>query len=54
MEDVLDVYTREQDSKRPLVCMDECPKQLIGETRLDGLSAGIRPKISLSVCGTRK
>jgi hypothetical protein len=34
MEDVLDVYTREQDSNRPLVCMDECPKQLIGETRL--------------------
>ncbi|MDR0637092.1 MAG: IS630 family transposase, partial [Treponema sp.] len=34
MEDVLDVYTREQDINRPLVCMDECPKQLIGETRL--------------------
>ena len=33
MEDVLDVYTRERDEKRPLVCMDECPKQLIGETR---------------------
>jgi transposase len=33
MEDVLDVYTREQDANRPLVCMDECPKQLIGETR---------------------
>jgi transposase len=32
MEDVLDVYTREQDTSRPLVCMDECPKQLIGET----------------------
>jgi transposase len=34
MEDVLDVYTRERDEKRPLVCMDESPKQLIGETRL--------------------
>jgi transposase len=33
MEDVLDVYTRKRDEKRPLVCMDECPKQLIGETR---------------------
>jgi hypothetical protein len=33
MEDVLDVYTQEQDPARPLVCMDECPKQLIGETR---------------------
>ena len=33
MEDILDVYTQETDAKRPLVCMDECPKQLIGETR---------------------
>jgi hypothetical protein len=34
MEDVLDVYTRPLDPKCPLVCMDELPKQLIGETRL--------------------
>ncbi|GHT85910.1 hypothetical protein FACS1894137_10780 [Spirochaetia bacterium] len=34
MEDILDVYTLETDEKRPLVCMDECPKQLIGETRI--------------------
>ena len=34
MEDVLDVYKRPFDPVRPLVCMDECPKQLIGETRL--------------------
>jgi transposase len=33
MEDILDVYERPKDEKRPLVCMDECPKQLIGETR---------------------
>jgi transposase len=33
MEDILAVYQRPQDSSRPLVCMDECPKQLIGETR---------------------
>lgn len=33
MEDVLDVYTRPLDPKRPLVCMDEMPKQLIGEVR---------------------
>jgi hypothetical protein len=32
MEDILDVYTRERNEKRSLVCMDECPKQLIGET----------------------
>jgi transposase len=31
---VLEVYTREQEEDRPLVCMDECPKQLIGETRI--------------------
>ena len=34
MEDILDVYIRPYDPKRPLVCMDECPRQLIGETRL--------------------
>jgi hypothetical protein len=33
MEDVLDVYTRPLDPRRPLVCLDEMPKQLIGETR---------------------
>jgi transposase len=34
MEDILDVYTREYAEKQVLVCMDECPKQLIGETRI--------------------
>ena len=34
MEDILDVYTREYDEKRPLVCMDECPRQLIGEEHI--------------------
>ena len=34
MEDILDVYTRPEDAGYPLVCMDECPKQLIGETRI--------------------
>ncbi len=34
MEDVLEVYERPIDKNRPLICMDECPKQLIGETRL--------------------
>lgn len=33
MEDVLDVYTRPYDPKRPVVCMDETFKQLIGQTR---------------------
>ena len=33
MEDVLDVYTRPYDAQRPVVCMDETFKQLIGQTR---------------------
>jgi len=34
METVLDVYKRPYDSDNPVICLDECPKQLIGETRL--------------------
>ncbi len=33
MEDVLAVYTRPHDPARPLVCLDEVSKQLVGETR---------------------
>jgi len=33
MEDVLDLYTRPWDPRRPLVCMDETSKQLVRETR---------------------
>jgi hypothetical protein len=33
MEDVLEVYTRPLDPRRPQVCMDEVSKQLVGETR---------------------
>jgi len=33
MEDVLAVYTRPHDPARPLVCLDETSKQLVGETR---------------------
>ncbi|HEY3393224.1 MAG TPA: IS630 family transposase [Lacipirellulaceae bacterium] len=33
MEDVLEVYQRPYDAERPMVCMDECSKQLIGEVR---------------------
>lgn len=33
MEDILDVYERPYDSKRPVVCMDEKPYQLLGEAR---------------------
>ena len=31
MEDVLEVYKRPYDPKRPVVCLDETSKQLIGE-----------------------
>jgi len=34
MEKVLDVYKRPYNPMRPVVCMDESPKQLIGETRV--------------------
>ena len=40
MERVLDVYKRPYDSKYPVVCMDESPKQLIDEARP---STPIRP-----------
>jgi len=31
MEDILDVYRREYDPKRPQICMDEMPKQLLAD-----------------------
>lgn len=34
MEDVLEVYTRERNPSRPLVCLDEATKQLVKETRI--------------------
>jgi len=34
MEDVLDLYAEASDEKRPVVCFDETPRQLIGETRV--------------------
>src|SRR5438874_7842705 len=33
MEDVLDLYAEAPDSRRPVVCFDESPVQLIGEVR---------------------
>ena len=33
MEKVLEVYKRPYNAKCPVVCMDESPKQLIGETK---------------------
>jgi hypothetical protein len=33
MEDVLDVYTRPYDPNRPLICLDETSRQLLGHAR---------------------
>ena len=33
MEDILEVYHRPHDPKRPLVCIDEASKQQVKETR---------------------
>ena len=34
MENVLDIYKRPYDSAFPVVCMDESPRQLIGEVKV--------------------
>ena len=44
MEDVLEVYTRPYDSRRPQVCVDETSKQLMAETRLPILAAPGQPE----------
>jgi hypothetical protein len=44
MEDVLDLYAEEADPKRPVVCFDESPTQLIGEVRLPILAAPKQPE----------
>jgi hypothetical protein len=43
MEDVLEVYHRPYDSDRPVVCLDEASRQLIGETRVPIPAAPGRP-----------
>ena len=43
MEQVLDVYRRPYDPAFPVVCMDETPRQFIGETRLPIAGAPGRP-----------
>lgn len=44
MEDVLDIYRRSYDPKRPQVCMDEQPVQLLKETRVPIPAAPGRPE----------
>ena len=44
MEDVLDLYEEPYDEKRPMVCFDESPYQLIAETRQRIPAAPGRPE----------
>ena len=46
MEDVLEVYHRRYDPKRPVVCFDETSKQLIKETRVPIPAVPGRPTTS--------
>lgn len=47
MEDVLDVYQRPYDPKRPQVCMDEISKQLLRETRAPSRLAPVSRSASI-------
>lgn len=54
MEQVLDVYKRPYDPLRPVVCMDESPRQLIRETRLPlppGPGVAVRYDYEYERCG---
>ena len=44
MEDVLEVYHRPADEKRPVVCIDEASRQLIGEVARPAPAAPGRPE----------
>jgi len=44
MEDVLEVYRRPYDPKRPVVCLDEQPVQLVRETRRPILAKSGQPE----------
>lgn len=44
MEDVLEVYHRLYNGRRPVVCVDEVPVQLVGETRVPVPAAPGRPE----------
>jgi transposase len=43
MEDVLDLYAEESDERYPVVCFDETPRQLIGESRVPVAAKPGRP-----------
>jgi len=43
MEDVLDIYQQPYDARRPVICMDEQPRQLVREMRRPLAAAPGRP-----------
>jgi len=43
MEDVLDLYAEPPNKKRPVICFDESPRQLIGESRVPVAAKPGRP-----------
>jgi hypothetical protein len=46
MEDVLDVYTRPYDPKRPQVCLDETSRQLLADAKApEPMAPGYRPAV---------
>jgi DDE superfamily endonuclease len=45
MEDVLAVYTLPLDARRPVVCMDESNKQLVGEVHVPIAAAAGHPRL---------
>lgn len=44
MEDVLELYAEAPNERRPVVCFDETPRQLIGESRVPVASRPGRPR----------
>jgi transposase len=45
MEDILDLYAEPPDPNKPVVCFDETPMQLIGETRMPRLMRPGQPAV---------
>src|SRR5262252_8024426 len=46
MEDVLELYAEAPDPKRPIVCFDESPTQLIGEVRQPILASQVNASVT--------
>ena len=56
MEDVLELYAEPPDERRPVVCFDETPRQLIGEARVPVArrSPASRRASTTSTCATAR